>query len=484
MSENDNNQDSPKYVMTENHHDSNDVMTENHYESEYVETQNHHETVKPTEYDIGKPMKAGTVILGRYEVLSELGRGGMGVVYRCFDKISGTEVAVKMLPPEVSHSDYDMEDVKDNYALVSKLIHQNIAAYKTLEADNDGDYYVVMEYVQGEELRRWMRRKRREGTLTLETALPVLRQMAEALDFAHREKVIHRDIKPGNVMVKSDGTVKILDFGLAAQIRTSYSHVSNAEMGQSGTRQYKSPEQWRCQPQGEAADQYALAAMAYEMLGGRVPFDDDDPIVLRESVLKEPPPHLEDYSDAVNAVLTRGLAKDAKQRFESCREFVSFLQQADEKGCIKISGPIAEIKEPAERSLSDIQPIVRNHHIKRYLILTLLVIVLAYIVGKIWYDYNKKQMEEQKVVEDVKRDVQNIGEKVAEAKMEKAKYNAVEVVKEDVQNIGEKVAEAKMEKAKYKAMEVVKEDVKNVAEKVVEAKKEAEAKAEALAPAK
>ena len=360
MSEDEKEQESQHDGLTENHFDSERDATVNRSDK----TLNHSDsdddggfgrgrTQAPTGYDVGGPIKVGVLILGRYEVLSELDRGGMGVVYRCFDKIGGTEVAVKSLPPEVSHSEYDMEDVKDNYALVSKLVHQNIATYKTLEKDDDGDYYVVMEYVQGEELRRWMRRKRREGELTLETVLPILRQVAEALDFAHHKKVIHRDVKPANVMVESDGTVKILDFGLAAQIRTSFSHVSNAVTGKSGTRQYMSPEQWRGQPQGAAADQYALAAMAYEMLGGRVPFDNEDPGVLREIVLKEQPPSLEEMSKGVNEALARGLAKDAKQRFASCLEFVSALEKAGTARVTQIAQTAGK-KEP----VSNIPPVV------------------------------------------------------------------------------------------------------------------------------
>ncbi|MBP5674286.1 MAG: protein kinase [Victivallales bacterium] len=325
--------------MAENHDDSERVLTENHDDSERVLTENHDDSdvddgtgkgrrARPTGDSAGLHLKAGALILGRYEVLSELGRGGMGVVYRCFDRTSDTEVAVKSLPPEVSHNDDEMEDVKENYTLVSKLVHQNIAAYKTLEKDGDGNYFVVMEYVQGEKLSHWLRSKRREKMLTLETALPILRQVAKALDFAHSNNVIHRDVKPANVMVKADGTVKVLDFGLAAQIRTSYSHLSTVETSKSGTKQYMSPEQWRGKQQGAATDQYALAAMAYEILGGYVPFDNDDPSVLREIVLKELPSSLEDYSDAVNAVLTQGLAKDAKQRFASCMEFVSALEKA------------------------------------------------------------------------------------------------------------------------------------------------------------
>ncbi|MBQ7179300.1 MAG: serine/threonine protein kinase, partial [Victivallales bacterium] len=163
--------------------------------------------------------RVGDLIMGQYEVLEELGQGGMGVVYRCMDRVSGTEVAVKALPPELSHSADSMEDIRDNFQLVHSLIHQNIAACLTLAMDRSiGDYYLVMEMVSGRSLALWIRRRRREGTLSLEAALPILRQAALALDFAHRKHVMHRDVKPANIIVEDDGTVKVLDFGIAAQI--------------------------------------------------------------------------------------------------------------------------------------------------------------------------------------------------------------------------------------------------------------------------
>ena len=199
--------------------------------------------------------------LGRYQILSELGRGGMGVVYRCLDTVSGIEVALKMLPPELAGNRGEMEEVRENFQLVSKLVHQNIAVSKTLERNPEtGDYYLVMELVNGEDLRHWMRAHRNaDGCVSLSDALPILRQVADALDYAHKRKVMHRDIKPGNVMVDDEGLVKILDFGLAAQIHTSMSHVSVAYRGTSGTQSYMAPEQWRGRAQGAAADQYSLA---------------------------------------------------------------------------------------------------------------------------------------------------------------------------------------------------------------------------------
>ena len=276
--------------------------------------------------------KVGCMLLGRYEILSELGQGGMGVVYHCLDRTGGVEVAVKALPPELSHSPVEMEEVRENYKLVSSLFHPNIAACRTLEADpTTGDYYLVMEYVKGEELRRWMKRKRHEGTLTLEMVLPILMQVADALDFAHDKKIMHRDIKPGNIMVDAGGTVKVLDFGLAAQIQSSMSRMSTAVTSQSGTRQYKAPEQWRGQPQVAATDQYALAVTAYEMLSGHVPFDDADVAVLREVVLKEQPAKIDGVPDYVNDALFRGLAKDSNERFASCMDFINTLENKKDR---------------------------------------------------------------------------------------------------------------------------------------------------------
>ena len=169
----------------------------------------------------------GDLIMNRYKVLAELGQGGMGVVYKCFDETAGIEIALKALPPELSHNTLEMEDIKDNFQLVSKLVHQNIAISKQLEKDNsNGNYYLIMECCSGEDLRRWLRRKRKEGELKLEDVLPIIKQVAAALDYAHEQKIIHRDIKPGNIMIDPAGKIKVLDFGLAAQIHTSMTRVS------------------------------------------------------------------------------------------------------------------------------------------------------------------------------------------------------------------------------------------------------------------
>jgi formylglycine-generating enzyme required for sulfatase activity len=218
-----------------------------------------------------------------------------------------------------------MSGVRENFRTVERLHHPNIAALKTLELDPaSGAYYLVMELAEGTDLHSW--RKRQGGKVGLESCLPILRQIAQALDYAHSRKIIHRDIKPANVKLGPDGGVKVLDLGLAAEVQASLSRVSQARYSTSGTGPYMAPEQWRGQRQTGATDQYALAVTTYELLAGYLPFETPDKVALRESVLHDLPERPEGMPDAVWAALSRGLAKEREGRYPSCKEFVDALQ--------------------------------------------------------------------------------------------------------------------------------------------------------------
>ncbi len=272
----------------------------------------------------GRRLVAGDTILGRYTVVRELGEGGMGVVYQCLDIVGGVDVAVKGLPPEVSRNEDEMDDIRANYQIVRKLRHPNIAGVATLEKDAAaGDYYLVMDLAAGTTLKRWARRHPDVG---LDVKLAILRQVAAALDYAHAEKVIHRDVKPENVMVDDDGRVKVLDFGLAAQIRSSQSRTSNTVTSKGGTPGYKSPEQWLGRPQQAPADVYSFGVMAYWLFSGHLPFDGDDPVVLGHAVLSAPVEPIPDLPAHMNAALVKALAKAPDERFESCGEVVDALE--------------------------------------------------------------------------------------------------------------------------------------------------------------
>jgi len=282
-------------------------------------------TIRPKEERGGRGAFApGDVIAGRYVVEKVLGEGGMGIVYQCLDKVGGVSVAVKCLPPKVSRNADEMDDIRANYRLVSDLNHPNIAGARTLELDEStGDYYLVMDLVRGMSLKRWMKRN---PQATMEAKLAILRQVAAALDYAHAQKVIHRDVKPENVMVDDEGGVKVLDFGLAAQIRSSQSRTSTTVTSKGGTPGYKSPEQWLGRPQREPADVYSFGVLAYWMLSGYLPFDGDDPVVLGHAVLSAPVEPVVEIPAHMNAALVKALAKQPDGRFASCGEVVDALE--------------------------------------------------------------------------------------------------------------------------------------------------------------
>lgn len=296
---------------------------------------------------------AGDLVLERYKVLAELGQGGMGVVYKCFDETAGIEVALKALPPELSCNSFEMEDIKENFQLVHNLHHPNIASTNTLEKDRtNGNYYLIMEYVEGEDLRWWLRRKRKAGPLTLEDVLPIIRQIAEALDYAHKKKIIHRDIKPGNIMINADCEIKVLDFGLAAQIQNSVSLISSRlHPNGGGTGPYMPPEQWRGQPQDATADQYALAVMTYEMLAGRQPFENPDLAILREIVLNDAAARIPGLPQDAQDAIDRAMSKTPSERFDSCIDFVNALENKRTAPPVHVSTPnplnAPELKTPA-----------------------------------------------------------------------------------------------------------------------------------------
>ena len=264
-------------------------------------------------------------------------------------------MALKTLPPELNHSPEDLEAVRDNFKLVTKLAHPNIAQLKHLHHVDQvrnyeggvhidkGEYLVVMEYVEGSTLRNWLKQFPDKKASYTES-LKVCQQVAEALDFAHSKKIIHRDIKPGNIMISSEGEVKVLDFGLAAEVRSSMSRISKDTGSSSGTRPYMPPEQLLGRKQNHTADQYALAAMLYEMISGEVPFqsvfETNDMQLICQVVPNNAVENLEELSKKQNAVLLRALAKNKEERFTSCQALIEALSTGKLKAAGKKPGKL------------------------------------------------------------------------------------------------------------------------------------------------
>ncbi len=223
------------------------------------------------------------VDLGGFRLVEIIGRGGMGQVWKAHDPTADRTVVVKVVPPDVQHNAAEMARVRDTFRRIHTLHHEHICPVYVLGEDPRCGHFVVMQFIDGRPLSAYRRERAEEnGPLTLTDTIRILRPVAAALDYAHRQKVVHRDVKPDNILVTGDGDdVQVVDFGLAAEIHTSMSRVSNVTMETSGTRPYMAPEQWRGEYQDARTDQYALAVVAYELLAGRLPFESADAEILR-----------------------------------------------------------------------------------------------------------------------------------------------------------------------------------------------------------
>ena len=287
--------------------------------------------------------------IDKYELVRELGEGGFGTVYLARDTVANVDVAIKGLPPEVKHNSVELESIRGNFALVKRLRHPNIVAvtdlhlaqsvrYLSKDAEEKlrvfpRDTMVVMDYAPGVTLAQW-RRQFPGGKVPLDKAIAVVRQVASALDYAHGQKVLHRDVKPANVMIEesSDGRLaaRVLDFGLAAEIRSSMGRLSREIRDTSGTRPYMAPEQWIGGRQGPATDQYSLAVLFYELVVGEVPFssvfDCGDTAVMRLAVTTDAPEIPPSLPRNVRRALVIALAKKPEERFASCGDFVAALE--------------------------------------------------------------------------------------------------------------------------------------------------------------
>ncbi len=324
--------------------------------------------------------------IDQYQLARKLGGGGFGVVYLARDTVSGVDVALKTLHPLLKSNPEEMEALRTKFALVSRLSHPNIASLLVLHPCRDivitdedarrelrlspGDNMMVMRYAPGVTLSKW-RKQFPGGIVPLDLVLEVARQIASALDYAHGERIVHRDIKPSNVVVETTSPqpdskavlglrVRILDFGLAAEIRSSMSRVSTETGDTSGTRPYMAPEQWQGKKQDGRTDQYALACVLYELLSGAPPFsgvfETGDTAIMKDAVVRDLPEDIEGVSAHVNAALQKALAKNPRERFDNCATFVEEClakRAADGRADLHVG----QGRDGAEKALDDMRKV-------------------------------------------------------------------------------------------------------------------------------
>jgi serine/threonine-protein kinase len=250
----------------------------------------------------------------------------MAIVYLGRDAHLNRKVAVKLLPPELTYGGgTTIERFKREAQTAAKLDHPNIIPVYRVAPGGTLVWY-VMKYLDGEALDHMLAR---EGQLTVERTVDIVSQVAAALDYAHQNQVIHRDIKPANVVVDKNGRVTVTDFGIAKALDASTLTASGSIIG---TPYYMSPEQCRGKKVGPAADQYSLAVMTYQMLGGHVPFDGESSVEIVHKHVADPVPPLgvlrPQLPERLLQVVERGLAKAAEQRFATAGEFAAALKAA------------------------------------------------------------------------------------------------------------------------------------------------------------
>ncbi|WP_320172514.1 serine/threonine-protein kinase [Maridesulfovibrio sp.] len=276
------------------------------------------------EGNVAQQIVPGVTVAGRYKILREIGRGGMGIVYLAHDRTMDREVAFKVIPQALAMDPTAIADLKRETSIALDLTHENIVRLYNLDTW-EGQAFVTMEYVEGGSLSHL--RAERGGRISIDEALPIFEQIAQGLDYSHRKNpaVVHRDLKPLNILITKNVQPKIADFGLARVMRDSASRVSGRDSA--GTLAYMAPEQIRGKGIGPWTDIYAFAAVAYEMLAGEPPFSTGD---LRWQILNEEPEPIAGVPEYVNRALFAGLAKDKAGRPENAAELVKMIKSGPE----------------------------------------------------------------------------------------------------------------------------------------------------------
>ena len=275
------------------------------------------------------PMSPGTP-LGPYEIVSQLGSGGMGVVYEATDPRLKRTVAIKLLPPDLTKDDTAKQRFLQEAQAASALDHPNICTIHEINETEDGQLYLVMAHYEGETLKERIER----GPLKLDDAVDIATQVGQGLAEAHGAGIVHRDIKRANLFVTKSGVVKILDFGLAKLAGTEGVTQTGTTVG---TVAYMSPEQARGLAVDHRTDIWSLGVVLYEMLAGEPPFRGENLLSISHAIAESDPAALTGSSSPAQSVVGRALRKDKAQRYQSARDFLDGLQEAQNGPAITAS---------------------------------------------------------------------------------------------------------------------------------------------------
>jgi serine/threonine protein kinase/Tfp pilus assembly protein PilF len=321
-----------------------------------------------------KELNTGSTFAGRYQIIEELGKGGMGKVYKVFDQEVQVKMALKLIRPEVSADKSTIDRFRNELKIARDISHKNICRMYDLGREA-GSYFITMEYVSGEDLKSFIRRARQ---LVVGTAIFIAKQVCEGLAEAHRVGVVHRDLKPGNIMIDKEGNAKIMDFGIARSI--SVKGITGAGV-MIGTPEYMSPEQVEGKEVDARSDIYSLGIILYEMLTGQVPFEGDTPFTIgvkqKSEIPKDPRGLNAQIPQDLSRLILKCLEKDKERRYQNADELKDNLEKI-EKGI-----PTAERPVPKRKTVTS-KPITLTISRKKLFIPAVAVILLAALGVVLW----------------------------------------------------------------------------------------------------
>ncbi len=267
----------------------------------------------------------GKMMGNRYEILEQLGGGGMAIVYKGRDTILNRLVTIKVLRPEYTTDEDFVRRFRREAQSVASLSHPNIVSIYDVGTEDDIQY-LVMEYIDGENLKTVIKR---EGALPPERAVQIARQICDALEHAHENKIVHRDVKPHNILITKTGRAKLTDFGIAMEAGTATMTGTDTIVG---SVHYLSPEQARGEQAGPKSDIYSTGVVLYEMLAGTVPFSGDSPIAVALKHVQQDPPPMDRIRQGIPGplghVVYKALEKNPDRRFVSAGEMSLVLQNS------------------------------------------------------------------------------------------------------------------------------------------------------------
>lgn len=327
------------------------------------------------------------LLLGRYEIVEKIGEGGMAVVYKAKDRLLNRYVAIKILRPEFTRDEQFIENFRRESQAAAGLSHPNIV--NVYDVGREGNInFIVMELVDGKPLSQLIEEK---GKLDYKEAINITKQVASALSLAHKNQIIHRDVKPHNILITSQGTAKLADFGIARAV--SQSSIQGNDDKIMGSVHYFSPEQARGAYVDERSDIYSLGIVLYEMLTGKVPFDGDSPITIALMHINDPVPKVQGIPPQLEKIIEKATDKYQSNRYKTADEMIEDLDNIE--FITKVMGGSAtktasadaseeetdgDLKKADERE-SHINSRKKSNKTKIFIIVAAVIVAVAGLVG-------------------------------------------------------------------------------------------------------